>query len=54
MKMFWMAVLSLPAPAGGDHDARRLAHQRKPVMASSRPISSRQTHSGMLPQIGIS
>jgi hypothetical protein len=52
--MFWIVVLSFPAPAAGMMTPRRLAHHRKPVIASSRPIRSRQTQSGMLPQIGMS
>ena len=54
MKMFWIVALSLPAPAAGITTPRRLAHQRNTVIANSRPMSSRQTQSGMLPQTGMS
>ncbi len=54
MKMFWIVVLSLPAPPAAMTTPRRLAHTRNTVMATSRPMSSRHTQSGMLPQIGMS
>jgi hypothetical protein len=53
-KMLWKVALSLPVPCAAITTPRPLAHWRNTVIASSRPSSSRQTQSGMLPQIGMS
>ena len=55
MKTFWIVGLELPR-ARPRRSPRHAGWPttRNTVMATSRPISSRQTQSGMLPQIGIS
>ena len=54
MNTFCSTAFILPAWPAGITTPRACAQARNTVIAISRPISSRQTQSGMLPHTGMS